>query len=182
MKTSIDGLKTLELREGLRTTAYQDSVGVWTIGYGHTAGAGDPKPVKGMTITTQAANDLFAKDIIKFENDVNMVFPNGLPQNAFDGAVSFHYNTGAIKSASWPVLYKLGELTEAKQHFLLWNKPPEIITRRESEAKQIFDTPQTLPALPQSTGTQPLPTSTPISQTTQPWYISLLKFIFLGHT
>ena len=33
---SDQGLALTEQFEGLRLTAYQDSVGVWTIGYGHT--------------------------------------------------------------------------------------------------------------------------------------------------
>ena len=36
MKISQAGLKLIEEFEGCRLTAYQDVVGVWTIGYGHT--------------------------------------------------------------------------------------------------------------------------------------------------
>lgn len=43
--TNQAGLKLIESFEGLRLTAYQDSVGVWTIGYGHTKGV-----KKGQTI------------------------------------------------------------------------------------------------------------------------------------
>ncbi len=35
-KTSDAGLQLIKESEGLRTTAYPDSVGVWSIGYGHT--------------------------------------------------------------------------------------------------------------------------------------------------
>ena len=36
MKTSEVGVELIKEFEGCRQVAYQDSVGVWTIGYGHT--------------------------------------------------------------------------------------------------------------------------------------------------
>ena len=36
MKINAAGLDLIKRWEGLRLTAYQDSVGVWTIGVGHT--------------------------------------------------------------------------------------------------------------------------------------------------
>jgi lysozyme len=46
--TNNAGLQLIESFEGLRLTSYQDSVGVWTIGYGHTKGV-----KQGQTITQQ---------------------------------------------------------------------------------------------------------------------------------
>jgi len=138
MKTSQRGINDLILSEGLETKAYKDSVGVWTIGVGHTAAAGPPAPKAGMTITRQEAIDLLAKDLGKYEATVNRVLPD-VPQHVFDGAVSFHFNTGSIAKATWPKLYKAGKLKEAKSSFLTWNKPPEIMKRRKREASLIFD-------------------------------------------
>jgi len=138
MKTSQRGINDLILSEGLVTKAYKDSVGVWTIGVGHTAAAGPPSPKAGMTITRQEAIDLLAKDLGKYEATVNRVLPD-VPQHVFDGAVSFHFNTGSIAKATWPKLYKAGKLKEAKSSFLTWNKPPEIMKRRKREASLIFD-------------------------------------------
>ena len=45
------GLALTEQFEGCRLTAYQDQVGVWTIGYGHTGTDVTP----GLTITQQQA-------------------------------------------------------------------------------------------------------------------------------
>ena len=36
MKISKEGIALIKKFEGLELTAYQDSVGVWTIGWGHT--------------------------------------------------------------------------------------------------------------------------------------------------
>ena len=53
--------------EGLRLTAYQDMVGVWTIGYGHTG----PDVKAGLTITQQQAEQLLINDLACFNNGVN---------------------------------------------------------------------------------------------------------------
>lgn len=46
------GLKLIMQFEGCRLTAYQCAAGVWTIGYGHTAGV-----TQGMTITQAQAEE-----------------------------------------------------------------------------------------------------------------------------
>ena len=48
MQMSQTGVALLKHFEGLELEAYQDSVGVWTIGYGHTKHA-----IKGMVITEE---------------------------------------------------------------------------------------------------------------------------------
>lgn len=54
----MDLVSQLKRDEGLRLKAYKDTVGVWTIGYGHT---GTAKP--GMVITEAEAEALLVKDI-----------------------------------------------------------------------------------------------------------------------
>lgn len=55
-QSTIDLVKRFE---GLKLKAYQDSVGVWTIGYGTTSRAGIGVQVRpGMTITEGQAADL----------------------------------------------------------------------------------------------------------------------------
>ena len=138
MKTSQRGINDLVLSEGLKISAYRDSVGVLTIGVGHTANAGSPVPTPGMRITRQQALDILATDLAKFEKGVIAVLGN-VPQHVFDGAVSFHFNTGAIGRATWPRKYKAGDMTSARKSFMQWNKPPEIIGRRRREAELIFE-------------------------------------------
>lgn len=46
------GLALIKQYEGLRLTAYQDSVGIWTIGYGHTGKVDGEAVCKGMKITS----------------------------------------------------------------------------------------------------------------------------------
>jgi len=56
---SANGLALTKEFEGLRLVAYQDSVGVWTIGYGHTG----PDVRVGLTITEEQAAILLAADV-----------------------------------------------------------------------------------------------------------------------
>lgn len=88
------GLALIKQYEGCRLTAYKCSAGVWTIGYGHTAGVHS-----GMTITQAQADAYLQQDVAKFEGYVNnpTYVPNteNLNQNQFDALVSFAFNLGA---------------------------------------------------------------------------------------
>lgn len=64
--TSQAGIDLIKSFEDCRLTAYQDSVGVWTIGYGHTNGV-----YAGMTITQAQAEEFLRSDLKTAENAVN---------------------------------------------------------------------------------------------------------------
>ena len=87
------GLALIKQFEGCRLIAYQCSAGVWTIGYGHTAGVH-----KGMKITQAQAEEYLKHDVAKFEKYVNnpsyVPFTDKLNQNQFDALVSFAFNLG----------------------------------------------------------------------------------------
>ena len=87
------GLALIKQFEGCRLIAYQCSAGVWTIGYGHTAGVH-----KGMKITQAQADEYLKQDVAKFEKYVNnpsyVPFTDKLNQNQFDALVSFAFNLG----------------------------------------------------------------------------------------
>lgn len=88
------GLALIKQYEGCRLTAYKCSAGVWTIGYGHTAGVHS-----GMTITQAQADAYLQQDTAKFEGYVNnpayVPITANLNQNQFDALVSFAFNLGA---------------------------------------------------------------------------------------
>jgi GH24 family phage-related lysozyme (muramidase) len=86
--TNQAGLQLIESFEGLRLTAYQDSVGVWTIGYGHTKGV-----AQGQTITQQQAQAFLQQDLAVAEGDVNG-HNLTLTDNQFAALVSFAFNLG----------------------------------------------------------------------------------------
>jgi len=142
VQTSAKGAAFIAAHEGVVTKAYRDTAGVWTIGVGHTAGAGPPKPVKGMAISRDEAMAIFGRDLGKFERRVGAALP-GVPQNAFDGAVSFDFNTGAIDKASWVRALAKGDTDAARRGLMQWTKAggrtvAGLVRRRKAEARLIF--------------------------------------------
>lgn len=83
-------LEKLKQWEGLRLEAYQDSGGVWTIGYGHTG----PDVRKGLRITEAQAGELLRADLARFEHAVNEAVAVPLTDNQFGTLVSFAFNVG----------------------------------------------------------------------------------------
>jgi lysozyme len=139
MKTSKRGLAEIAAHEGIVLSKYKDSVGVWTIGIGHTKNAGSPNPedVVG-ELSLQDIMEIFARDIEKFEKRVTKAFSRALTQSQFDAAVSFDFNTGGIHRASWVRFFNAGEDERAQHTFMKWRKPREIIPRRQAECDLFF--------------------------------------------
>jgi lysozyme len=139
MKTSEQGLKLLHGREGKRNTAYLDSVGVWTIGYGHTG----PDVHPGLVWTDEQVEAAFAKDLERFERAVSeSIRAMPIPQHAFDALVSFAYNVGvgAFKSSTLVRLLNAGDMAGAARQFDRWHIPAEITSRRNGEREQFKGT------------------------------------------
>ena len=91
MVTSINGRNLIKSFEGCKFTAYKDSVGVYTIGYGHTSGV-----KAGMKITKTQAETLLNQDIAKCEAAVNKYMKKyNFNQNEYDALVSFTFNLGS---------------------------------------------------------------------------------------
>ena len=101
MKISEKGLALIKEFEGCQLTAYQDEVGVWTIGYGITNADKSITGTtikKGLKITKEKAeewleeclNKLYAPKIMKYDVRYNW------NQNEFDALVSFAFNIGSI--------------------------------------------------------------------------------------
>lgn len=124
MQTSEKGIALIKEFEGCRLTAYQDSVGVWTIGYGWTHPV-DGKPIRaGMTIKQETADRLLKTGLVSYECDVSRLVKAGLTQGQFDALVSFTYNLGARSLSTSTLLRKLnsGDYAGAADEFLRWNK------------------------------------------------------------
>lgn len=95
MTVSDRGVELIAKYEGCRLEAYKCPAGVWTIGYGHTAGV-----TQGQTLPSQeAAKALLKEDLKKYGGYVNSCVKKGLitfplNQNRFDALTSFCYNCG----------------------------------------------------------------------------------------
>ena len=144
MQTSEKGIALIKQFEGCKLTAYQDSVGVWTIGYGWTQPV-DGKPIRaGMTIKQETAERLLKTGLVSYESDVSRLVKVGLTQGQFDALVSFTYNLGARSLSTSTLLLKLnaGDYAGAADEFLRWNKAGGKVmnglTRRREAERALF--------------------------------------------
>ncbi|MBW4233173.1 lysozyme [Enterobacter roggenkampii] len=144
MQTSDKGIALIKQFEGCRLTAYQDSVGVWTIGYGWTKPV-DGKPIRaGMTIKQETAERLLKTGLVSYENEVSRLVKVDLTQGQFDALVSFTYNLGARSLSTSTLLRKLnaGDYAGAADEFLRWNKAGGKVlnglTRRREAERALF--------------------------------------------
>ena len=140
MKTSPKGIALIKEFEGLRLKAYKCPGGVWTIGYGHTAGV---KP--GMVITETQAEQFLKEDLLVFENAVNNQNLS-INQNQFDALVSLIYNIGIGNFKKSTLLLKVridpGD-NSIMDEFLRWvyskgRVLPGLQRRRLAEVKLYF--------------------------------------------
>lgn len=149
MELSPIGEAVLIAREGRRLTAYQDTVGVWTIGIGVTDI--DGKPVrKGMTITAAQCDALFEVTVARYVAAVNRGLKVPVGQHAFDALVSVCYNIGigtpnpkagqnpGFLGSTFLKRINAGDMAGARDAILMWQKPASIITRRKAEAEQFL--------------------------------------------
>lgn len=132
--------------EGLMLTAYQDSVGVWTIGWGSTRHVH-----QGQTITREEANERLREDLITAENcvksEINAI---RLTQHQFDALTDFVFNVGctAFRNSSLLRYVRMGDNAAAANQFSQWTRagaehPLGLIKRRAAEAAW-FLTPDSL--------------------------------------
>ena len=125
--------------EGLRLQAYQDSVGVWTIGYGHTSGV-----TQGMTCTKEQAEQWLENDFFMAKNDVKSVVRSPITDNQLDALGSFVFNLGIRRLIQSTLLKKLnaGDYVGAANEFDKWvyaggMKLRGLVARRAAE-KELF--------------------------------------------
>jgi lysozyme len=141
--------------EGLRVDAYQDSAGVWTIGYGTTAAAGlGITPKAGMRITEAAAERLLLAGLDKFAGQIAPLITVPVNGNEFGACVSLAYNIGPGAFGKSTVLRKLnaGDRAGAAEAFVMWSKDGGKtlagLTRRRAAEAKLFLTPDTAPVIP----------------------------------
>ena len=100
-KISQSGISLIKQFEGLKLGSYQDSVKVWTIGYGTTSADSTITGTKigpGMKISQQTAENWLAKSLnVKYGPKVDKYdYIYHWTQNQFDALISFAYNIGSI--------------------------------------------------------------------------------------
>jgi lysozyme len=119
-RVSERGVALIKSWERCRLEAYQDVKGVWTIGWGHTSGAGDPYVQEGMVITQERADQILESDLSKFENWVVSFITQRPTHGQFDAMVSLCYNIGPSNFHRSDVLraFNEGDVQAAADDFL----------------------------------------------------------------
>lgn len=134
-------LELLE-HEALVLEAYKDSVGVWTWSCGITDSSGhavmrykdNPQTVSHcLAVYIWLLRKVYLPDVLAAFGKIE------LTEEQLGAALSFHYNTGAIKSAEWVKSFCAGREVNARTEFMNWTKPKEIISRRKAERNLFFD-------------------------------------------
>jgi lysozyme len=135
MTPSQDAIALVKTSEGLRLQAYQDSGGVWTIGYGHTEGV-----TAGQVITAAEADALLQTDLSEAGDEVESLVRVPLTQGQFDALTDFVFNLGAeaLKRSTLLMLLNVGNYAAAANQFRVWvldagAVQPGLVTRRAAE-------------------------------------------------
>lgn len=138
--TNSAGRTLIEDFEGCKLTAYQDTGGVWTIGFGHTEGVRE-----GETITQTEADAFLEADLAATEHEVQGLVEVQLTPNEFSALVSFEYNTGALGSSPGLALINARQFAPAwDDHFCLYihdesgNTLEGLVRRRAAERALFF--------------------------------------------
>jgi len=132
MKINNEGLALIKSFEGCRLVAYKCPAGVWTIGYGHTAGV-----CEGQVISQAQADNMLKSDMKKYEKYVTDNVKIPLNENQFSALVSFCYNCGV---GNLRTLVKNRNTQQIADAMILYNKASGkvlagLVRRREAERK-----------------------------------------------
>ena len=138
MRASQKLIDHIKRSEGVSLTAYQDSAGIWTIGYGHTAGV-----KKGDKITAYQAEQFLKEDLKKFEAIADKC-KRIATQGRYDAILDFIYNCGPANwnSSTLKKYIEAGKAVwEIQEQFLRWvnaggKKLGGLVTRRIWEANR----------------------------------------------
>lgn len=133
-----EALEMIKRFEGCRLQAYKCPAGVWTIGYGHTAGV-----KQGKVITQAQADAYLITDCQKFadyvDNPAYVPITKSLNDNQRDALISFTYNCGG---GSLRTLCKGRTAAQIAEAILLYNKAGGKVlaglTKRRKAERELF--------------------------------------------
>jgi lysozyme len=139
MQISEEGLNFIKRSEALRLEAYKDSVGIWTLGYGHIAGVHE-----GDSITEEQAEIFLRADLQTVEKCIANSVSVELTQGQYDALCSFVFNLGCVALRNSTLLRKLnsGDDVGAAEEFKRWNhaggKELAGLTKRRAAESEMF--------------------------------------------
>ena len=157
--------ENLKKREGVRLKAYQDSGGVWTIGYGHTKGV---KP--GMTITKEQADAYLEQDMKTHVDAALDLYANHSDKTKMLAAdLAYNAGIGAIQPGSrFSKLAQAGEISASDYSKLYTTSKgvftPGLVNRRNSTYAEASRTPNVILPRVQPAAYSGAPATTQVSQ------------------
>jgi lysozyme len=135
---SASAFVSLALHEGYRSKAYDDGVGVQTIGFGTTEGV-----TPGQTITVEKALVRALADVSKFEGAIKQCVVVPLHQHEYDAFSLLAYNIGPAAFCNSTLVRKLNaeDYAGACAEISRWNRAggsvlAGLTKRREAERAQ----------------------------------------------
>lgn len=141
---SATGLVGIAQFEGFRANAYDDGVGIQTIGFGTTRKE-DGSPVrKGDTISVERALVRLSDDVQAFEKDLKACIGDvPMHPHEWNAIVSWAYNVGTGAACRSTLVRKLkeGDYSGACAELLRWTKAGGqelrgLVVRRQAEHRQ----------------------------------------------
>ena len=141
MRNIDEALEVIKKFEGCKLEAYQDAIGVWTVGYGHTG----YDVHEGLKITQEQADQLLRDDLAHVCTTIDDYVTVPLNDNQFSALASFTFNVGVGNFLHSGLLKHLnaGEPKSAMQSLLQWNKAGgkvlEGLTSRREDEKELFE-------------------------------------------
>lgn len=144
MRISKQGIDFIKSHEALRLKAYQDSKGVWTIGWGHTKNVHP-----GDVITREQAEQFIRDDSAWVERTLNADLVTGrdkplVTQNEFDALCSLVFNIGSQAYLDSTVRRKIrqGDKMAAARAFKMWvyseHKFVQGLANRRADEVRLF--------------------------------------------
>ena len=128
----------IAVHEGYEGNAYQDIVGIWTIGFGTTEGV-----TRGQKIDPVTALQRKLSDVQKFEGAIKQCVTVPLHQYEYDAYLSLAYNigSGAFCRSTLVRYLNEGQYDMACREILRWNRAggkvvQGLANRREKEYQQ----------------------------------------------
>lgn len=165
---SWEGVVEIAESEGCKLTAYQDIVGVWTIGWGETEGV-----TEGMVWSQAKADQRLCARLEEFSGSVRHACKVPPNDNELAAMTSLAYNIGigGFRRSSVLKNHNAGDKISASRAFGLWNKAGGkvvngLVLRRAREAALYLKPAYTdeAPTLAQKVDPESKLTSSPIAQ------------------
>ena len=140
----------IKMWEGLNLNAYQDSAGIWTIGYGSILYQNNIPVKQGDLISLQQAEVLLEWEVSQKAISAVHAITATISQNQFDSLVSFSYNAGIAALQSSTLLKRVNSNAAdptIRDAFMMWDKAhvdgnlvvvQGLFNRRKAEADLYF--------------------------------------------